>query len=154
MTDDLTLDASKSRKKKGGLGGLERPREVREGIISQGPQVRQAPLIQDPRFEIIRNNKREAGGVGLGTSRGAPRGLLDCLGLVAADPTRRLSFPKRVAVCVYVSTHYGRAYAAACCCVIDCGEKMGKTAGFGGSQSWEGVQAACALGFGLAALVL
>lgn len=31
VTDDLTLDASKSRKKKGGLGGLERPREVREG---------------------------------------------------------------------------------------------------------------------------
>lgn len=34
----------------------------------------------------MRNNKREAGGVGLGTSRD----LLDCLGLVAADPTRRL----------------------------------------------------------------
>lgn len=38
MTDDLTLDASKTKEK--GVGG-EREK------ISQGPQVRQAPLIQD-----------------------------------------------------------------------------------------------------------
>lgn len=52
VTDDLTLDASRIREK--GVGG-------RESKISQGPQVRQAPLIQDPQGRI-RNNKREAGG--------------------------------------------------------------------------------------------
>lgn len=46
MADDLTLDASKIKEK--GVGESRREREKARIIISQGPQVRQAPLIQDP----------------------------------------------------------------------------------------------------------
>lgn len=116
VTDDLTLDASRIKEK--GVGG-------RESKISQGPQVRQAPLIQDPQGRI-RNNKREAGG--RWPSGRTSRGLLDCLGLVAADPTRRLWFPKRVAVCVC-------ALRASVGDLTDCGENRQAGSGFGG---WDG----------------
>lgn len=133
VTDDLTLERVKNQ----GKGGWGEERENKPRATGEtGPFDSRSPRCR------IRNNKREAGGVGLGTSRG----LLDCLGLVAADPTRRLWFPKRVAVCVCA--------ADVRACVIDCGEGGGQHKmphklqdGIWGREG--SVQAACALGLQL-----